>query len=309
MKSTLVVGCVLLSMPIFSQAPTRTTLFLLPQQLTFDAATVKGTSGRLPNGRIRVGAAPIELVTSPGRVYYDRVSLKSILLVAFSLKDVQLVSPDWMASEYYEIDARMPVGTATDQVKTMLQNLLVERFKLTIHRETRQTDADRLDVAKSGSKLKEVEPAESNVVLPQPPQPPQPPQRDADGWMIAPRHSGPFMENRSDRSRWTFQQSRVIDLANALEGRFRQPVTDATSLNGNYDFMLTFSAEGLPTLLDPLGFPITPPIGVVPRSLETEMLPNIFTALESQLGLKLEKIKGHIDVLVIDQAEKTPIPN
>src|SRR5215471_7491999 len=101
-------------------------LLASPQQLTFDVATVKSTSPRLPNGALRVGAAPIghPAAGSPGRVYYDRVSLKSILLVAFSLKEMQLVSPDWMASEYYEIDARMPVGTATDQLQTMLQNLL-----------------------------------------------------------------------------------------------------------------------------------------------------------------------------------------
>ena len=73
--------------------------------------------------------------------------------------------------------------------------------------------------------------------------------------------------------------------------------------------MLTFSADGLPTPLDPLGFPITPPIGVVPRSLETEVLPNVFTALEEQLGIKLERTKGRIDMLIIDQALKTPIPN
>jgi uncharacterized protein (TIGR03435 family) len=233
-------------------------------------------------------------------VYYDRVSLQSILLVAFSLKGMQLVGPDWMASEYYEIDARMPVGTTTDQIKTMLQNLLVERFKMTIHRETRDTDAYRLVVAKGGSKLKEVEAPKSNVVLP----PPPPPQRGADGWMIAPRRPGIYAEDRSDRSRWTFQQSRMTDLANAMESRFHQLATDATSLNGNYDFMLTFSGEGLPTPTV-AGLPITPPIGVVPG----ELPPIVFTALEEQLGLKLERIKGRINVLVIDQAEKTPIPN
>jgi uncharacterized protein (TIGR03435 family) len=196
----------------------------------------------------------------------------------------------------------MPVGTTPDQIKTMLQNLLVERFKMRIHRETRETDAYRLVAAKNGPKLKEVQPPESNVVLP----PPSPPQRDGDGWMIAPRRPGIFVDDRSDRSRWTFQQSRVTALVNALERRLGHPVTDATSLNGNYDFMLTFSAEGLPTLLDPLGFPVAPPIGAV----ATEMvLPNIFTAVEEQNGLKLERTKGSIDMLVIDQAEKTPIPN
>jgi len=98
----------------------------------------------------------------------------------------------------------------------------------------------------------------------------------------------------------------VSALSNALESRLRQPVTDATSLNGNYDFMLTFSAEGLPTLLDPLGFPVMPPIGAEPRPLD---LPNVFTALEEQLGLKLDRTKGHIEVLVIDQAEKIPVSN
>src|SRR5215831_6888466 len=180
-----------------------------------DVATVKSTSGRLPNGAIRIGAAPIgnPAAGSPGRLYYDRVSLKSVLLIAFSLKDMQLVSPDWMASEYYEIDARMPVGTTTDQVKTMLQNLLVERFKMTIHRETRETDTYRLVIAKNGPKLKEVTPPQSNVVLP----PASAPQSDADGWMIAPRRPGPFTDDRSDRSRWTFQQSRLSALSNALE--------------------------------------------------------------------------------------------
>src|SRR5262245_10708223 len=111
-------------------------LLASPPQLMFDVTTVKSTSPRLPNGALRVGAAPIgnPAVGSPGRLYYDRVSLRSILLVAFSLKDMQLASPDWMASEYYEIDARMPVEATTEQIKTMLQNLLAERFKMMIHR-------------------------------------------------------------------------------------------------------------------------------------------------------------------------------
>jgi uncharacterized protein (TIGR03435 family) len=165
---------------------------------------------------------------------------------------------------YYNIDARMPVGTTTDQIHTMLQNLLVEPFKMTIHRETRETDAYRLIIANGGSKLKEVEPAKGNVVLP----PSPPTQRDADGWMIAPRRAGVFVDNRSDRSRWTFQQSRGTDLATALERRLGQPVTYATSLRGNYDFMLTFSAEALPALIDPLGFPVTPPVGVVRAGID-----------------------------------------
>ncbi|HEY2383217.1 MAG TPA: TIGR03435 family protein [Terriglobia bacterium] len=279
-------------------------LLASPQKSTFDVATIKSTSGRLPNGAIRVGAAPIghPAAASPGRLYYDRVSLKSILLVAFSLKEMQLVCPDWMASEYYEIDARMPVGTTPERIQTMLQNLLVERFKMTLHREVRETDAYRLVVAKGGPKLKEVEAPKSNVVIP----PRGPVQRDADGWMIAPRRPGPFADDRSDRSRWTFQQSRVTELATALERRLNQPVTDATSLKGNYDFTLTFSADGLPTLLDPLGFPVAPPIGVVPQPLD---LSNVFTALEQQIGLKLERTKGSIDELVIDQATKTPGSN
>jgi len=279
-------------------------LLVLPQQFTFDVATVKSTSGTLRNGAMRVGAAPIDYPTvgTPGRLHYDRVSLYSILLVAFSLMEMQLVGPDWMATEFYEIDARMPVGTTADQSRTMLQNLLVERFKMTIHRETRETDAYRLVVAKGGSKLKEGASPDSNAVLP----PPAPAQRGSDGWVIAPRRPGLFPEDRSDRSRWTFQQTPVSTLVNALENRFRQPVADATSLKGNYDFMLTFSGEGLkpPTVA---GMPITPPIGVVPS--ETDLPPNVFSALESELGLKLEKIKGRVEVLVIDQAEKTPIPN
>jgi uncharacterized protein (TIGR03435 family) len=98
----------------------------------------------------------------------------------------------------------------------------------------------------------------------------------------------------------------VTDLAIALDQRLGQAVNDTTSLNGIYDFVLTFSADGLPRLLDPLGFPIQPPIGVEPRLVD---LPNVFTAVEEQLGLRLDRAKTRIDVVVIDQAAKTPIPN
>jgi len=183
------------------------------------------------------------------------------LIQAFNLKPYQLPSAP---RDAYQVTAKVPVGATKEQLRTMLQNLLIERFKLTCHFEKKEREIFNLVIGKGGLKLKE---SASEYRLSQNP---------SNGRLSY----GAFG--------WTMDQ-----LAEFLSRQLRQPVNDATGLNGKYDFTLTYAADGIrPTL--------TPP----PES----DAPTLFTAVQG-LGLKLDQKKGPIDLLVIDHMEKNTTEN
>ena len=187
----------------------------------------------------------------------------------------------------------MPPDTTKDKFRIMLQNLLAERFKLAIHRETKDLPTYSLVVAKTGLKMKES--PESSEDQP----PPTQRQTDNYGFPILPAHGSPrHMEfAMKDRARLVGYQQTTQDLAGHL-GLLDRPVIDATGLTAKYDFTLTFSLEGLG---------IAPAGGGPATDVETP--PDIFSAIQSQLGLKLESKKGPIELIVIDHIEKTPTVN
>ena len=90
----------------------------------------------------------------PGRIDYHGVSLKMLLARAYKLKSDQISGPGWLGSERYTIEAKLPPGTDADQLRLMLQKLLAERFRISLHREMKETPVYRLKVAKNGPLLK-----------------------------------------------------------------------------------------------------------------------------------------------------------
>src|SRR5262249_11017082 len=113
--------------------------------LTFDVASVKRfTPSTPPPGRKsgRGGAATGPGTSDPGRIHYAAIRLKDLVIEAYSVKDFQIVGPGWLESTdettRFAIDATMPPTTTKEQLRAMLQGLLAERFKLTVHRETRE---------------------------------------------------------------------------------------------------------------------------------------------------------------------------
>jgi uncharacterized protein (TIGR03435 family) len=121
------------------------------------------------------------------------------------------------------------------------------------------------------------------------------------------------------RARLFGQRQPLQNLVTRLGQQLNRPVIDATGLTGKYDITLTYSTEGLGGgPLGPLGAPLGPPPGggaagppgnagvFVP---EGETPPDIFAAVQAQLGLKLESKKGPVELLVIDHVEKTPTEN
>jgi uncharacterized protein (TIGR03435 family) len=232
--------------------------------------------------------------------------MKYLLMAAYDVKVFQIAGPAWLDTERFEIDATMPSDTTQEQFRVMLQNLLAERFKLTAHRETRELPMYLLVVARNGPKMKES--AETPALkiddnLPSPNMP-APPKIGADGFpILLPRPPGfPIgMIMMNGRARLDAQHNTMQELAERLTSLTSRPVIDATALQAKYDFTLTYLPEGAP--------PPAPAGSGTPTVPEAEPLPDVFGAVQAQLGLKLEPKKGPMEMIVVDHVEKTPTGN
>lgn len=291
--------------------------------LTFEVASVKPASPPVPDGRGRIlimGPSGGPGSKDPGRIRYPFSNLKNLITIAYGVKDFQVSGPAFLDSERFEVTATMPPETTKEQFQVMMQNLLAERFGLKVHRETKELPMFALVVAKGGPKMTEsvIDPAQkAEPDGPPPPLPPGGPKMGPDGFPLLPFVSGRagiFRMMMPGRSRLQAQQQTMQDLANNLSQTLARPVYDETGLKAKYDFTLTFSSEGLNGPMGPLP-PPPPGAGPGPGGEANvfvpsgETPPDIFRAVQSQLGLKLEAKKGQVEVIIIDHAEKTPTEN
>jgi uncharacterized protein (TIGR03435 family) len=125
------------------------------KSFTFDAASVKPAPPPPAPGAGRRGGLAGPGTTDHGRIHYAAISVKALLIDAYDVKDFQIEGPGWLDTERFAIDATMPPDTSKEQLRMMLQNLLAERFKLAIHRETKELSMYSLVVAKNGPKMKD----------------------------------------------------------------------------------------------------------------------------------------------------------
>ncbi len=222
----------------------------------------------------------------PSRVAYTNIRLKDLLLSAYGIKSYQMAGPDWLDTERYDVIANVPPGATKEQFPRMLQDLLVERFKISLHHETKDLPLYELVVAKNGPKLKAwKEPANAPPVPQQPPSGP-PPIGDNGFPAVQPGHFA--TTNVDGRVRIAASKLPISRLTEMLANQLGRPVVDNTRLAGPYDYRLEFSPEGLAGDPDAL---------------------SLFTAVQEQLGLRLQPSKGPVDVLIIDSVEKTPTEN
>ena len=290
-----------------SQAPAAAT----PQ---FEVASVKpaaplGTM-QLPIRRGGPGTG------DPARIFYSPITAMQLITQAYGVYGDQVIGPGWLISEYYTVAANVPAGATKEQFALMLQNLLVERFKLAFHRDTKEFTVYELTVANGGAKLtpaagdgaEEAEGAggvEPQVFVP------VSPALGKDGCpALRPGIHAAVGANDCTTFRKYSISDVVVNLGMriALEnGDMYGPqasaahVTDKTGLSGEFDFTLKNAFHPrIPGIAgaSPLGQPSEPAGG---QSLSA--------ALEKQLGLKLSKTKAKLDVLVIDHLEKIPTGN
>jgi uncharacterized protein (TIGR03435 family) len=273
---------------------------------SFDAATVKPTSGFGPDDRVIVGMLPPTGgpgTDDPGRIRYPAVSLKRLLLIAYNADDTKVRTPDWLDHEFFQVEAVMPPSTTGEQFRVMLQNLLSDRFKLTTHRETDAQAGYSLVLGKNGptGALKQ-----SNAALASPDQN-WTAKKGRDGFVIPRKGQMFFVQAGPLRSRFTYQHAPLRVLAGSLTGLLGAPVEDATGLTGEYDFALTFHPSGTALENGPLA-------GVAwsaadrQSAADAEALPDVFGAVQ-MLGLKLQRQKASAEVIVVDHIDRRPSAN
>jgi len=205
------------------------------------------------------------------------VTLKSLLVSAYGVKDY-LVSglPGWANSARFDINAKI-VDMDADALKkltgkqrqAMLQQLLAERFQLKVHSQTEVQPIYEMVVAKGGSKITEAEPAG--------------PDPDADKNQEFKGLGRGSMTVRN--TELTAHDVPLETLANSLSGKLSRTVVDKTGLKGKYDLSLTWSPDD----------------GSAAASDSSS--PSLFTALQEQLGLRLQPAKGPVETLVVDHVE------
>jgi uncharacterized protein (TIGR03435 family) len=201
--------------------------------------------------------------------------------------------PAWINSLRYDIAVK-PVGTTDPKREWLMwQTLLADRFKLRLHRETRELPIYNLTVAASGPKMPKAKEAGCISF------PPGTTPRYVPGKVDCGYIGGPFMDYAGLRMQG--DKVHMADLTRALALALDRPVLDKTGFPGEFDLNLSFTPDDALMGLPGFGGPGDPG-GTRPST--NPNLPNIFAALEQQLGLKLVLAKGPVEVLVIDHAER-----
>jgi len=289
----------------------------------FEVASVK-PAAPITGNRIQVMMRGGPGSPDPGQITYSNVTVKNVLMNAYGVKGFQISGPGWLDSERYDIVAKLPRGATKAQFMVMLQNLLAERFKLTLHREKKDLPMYALVVGKNGPKLKESvdDPPPKEGDAPKAGGPADGPvvmgrmAMGKDGFPVLPPGAGgrgsTAIMLMNGNARMTATKQSMAGLAEMLSGQLDLPVVDMTGLTGKYDYTLYFAPEG--GLGMKLGMLAPPPGeggGGAPMASapDAQSSPNLFSALQEQLGLKLEQRKGPVDLLVIDHLEKAPVEN
>ncbi len=308
---------------------------------SFDVASVKVAEQPKPDamGRIFVmlGCRGGPGTTDPGTFTCTNTRLKQLLVRAYDLKNYQVEGPAWLDTDGYDIVAKVPVGASKEQFNLMLQTLLAERFKVTVHRETKTLPVYTLTVAKNGPKLKEVDAATleaskaaaADLAPGSGPPPPRsigttynttvPAAASGRGGMPA-MPKGPntrtwMMFNNGSVVRTLSGYLTMAQLVASLSNALDRPVLDQTGLAATYDIDLTWTPDGADNPMLRMPGPIAGGMagagdaGRGPADTASEPGLNLPQALQATLGLKLDQRKGPVEVLIVDHADKTPIEN
>ena len=253
---------------------------------------------------VGVGAGPGGCTGSspkiePGRMILSNNSLYTLITMAYGLDcgDAQatgMVSggPEWIKTDPWVIQALIPEATALKasaqtpfilpgvavindpQLRQLLQNVLAERFKLVVHRETKEGPVYELTVVQGGAKLQHSEQASCRILNPQ-------------AFVLPKPGDKPYCM-------FSFNGS-VAGFAAVLRGflSLDRLVIDKTGISGVFDFGLIWTRD-----------PLAGQVGVPGLAPSDPSVPSVFAAIQDQLGLKLESAKGSVDVLVIDSVQR-----
>jgi uncharacterized protein (TIGR03435 family) len=248
----------------------------------FEVASVK------PNTAVNAGGSISG--PTPGRHTITNVPLRFIILDAYQLRDHQLIdAPDWTFSSAYDISAKLPEGSSPtpEEIRVMMQTLLADRFGLKIRRERRELPSYDLVLART-DKVLGLQLTRSDI--------------DCEKWLadkkpqigaggpspVMPTGLRPACMMLATRTYISGGTRTIAQLAVTLQSMARRPVIDRTGLTGTFNIDLRW--DGAET-------------GAKPETVSADAA-SIFTAVQEQLGLKLEPSRSPFDVVVIESVER-----
>ncbi len=257
--------------------------------LSFDVVSIK--PHRTPSGMTGC-------TFMPGRFTCKNAMVKWVIIRAYNVLGIQISGgPNWASSDRYDIEAKesdelsaalekLPRDQRLEKQRLLLQSMLEDRFHLKVHRETKELPVYALVVAKNGPKLKATNIQSAALVV-----------TGTDG---RPRATSCSIQGTSEGGN-RYQGCTVATLADYLPLAVGRVVLDRTGLNGIYDFTLNYADQdsaAVSSVPTGGGAASDNPLPPAPSG------PSIFTAVQEQLGLKLEPTKGPVDMIIIGHIER-----
>jgi uncharacterized protein (TIGR03435 family) len=270
MKSVIVLGIAALAAFAQSAAPEFEVASLKPSP-PFASAYDEG---------FRLARASRDLVVQGERVTMTDQSLKDLVRIAYQVKPYQVTGAKWMETERYDIAAKLRAGASAAEAPAMLRSLLAARFHLAVRRESKELPVYALAAGKGGLKMKAstgpaTDPAAERAATLK--QMVRSEQNVQTGMPAAP--GAPVVHIRG-------KELTIASLVDRLSFYVDRPVVDLTGIEGKYELDLTFA-----------------------RGEASELAPSLATALQEQLGLKLDPRKMPVESIVIERADKVPAEN
>jgi uncharacterized protein (TIGR03435 family) len=301
-----------------------------PARLEFEVASIKKPAMSIQE-QAMAGKLHVGMKVDGARVDFGSMSIADLIMAAYKVKSYQVSGPDWLKTERFDIVAKLPEGSNKDQVPEMLQSLLADRFKLAIHRDTKDHAIYALIIAKGGPKLKESPP---DVETPED----APPPKEEKGTTTLDTGQGK-MSIKTDGSggatvkgpngmtqkvtmsngimHMEMNKSSMDQLVEALARFVDRPVVNMTELKGNYQVALDLSMEDIMKAARSAG--VSVPVGTLPGGGAADAKPgeaaasdpgegSIFRSVQ-EMGLKLDARKAPLELIVVDHVEKMPTEN
>jgi uncharacterized protein (TIGR03435 family) len=303
---TLGLGIVLTAGSLFGQTP--------PPALAFEVASIK-PSEPVTQAMVAAGKLHLGMKIDGARVDIGNFALMQLICKAYDVKTYQVTGPSWLLTgQRFDIIGTLPPGATKEQVPQMLQTLLAERFKLTIHRDAKDQSVYALVVGKGGIKMKPAEVpvsadgAEANPAV-----------SGSNSVSVKQTESGAVISDGQGRSqkmsrspdgksiRLEASKLNMAELAEGLSPFADKPVVDMTDLKGDFQVTIEISMQDMLNAAKAAGAALPPEVeGKAGEASDPSG--SLFTAVQA-LGLKLEPRKAPLAMIVVDRVEKMPTEN
>jgi uncharacterized protein (TIGR03435 family) len=276
-----------------------------PTRASFEVASIKETPP--PTESIRTRQFHVGMNMTGSRADYGFMSLADLIPYAYRVKPYQVSGPSWMNETRWDILAKIPDGQSAARAPEMMQSLLAERFKLSMHRENREQSVYALVVDTDGPKMREAaaeEEAGAGLSV----------RMNNDGIAISGGAAGTTRLTPGTNGGMQMQMARITmdTLADRLTQFMDRPVVDATGLAGNYQVTLNVPLEamaGMAFAQKLAALTGSGPFGMAGSVTASESVSAAMMQSVKALGLKMQSRKAPVEVIVVDRLEKTPTAN